>query len=183
LSLSVGRRRLPILGAWRCRGPVRPVYLKSGTHVWVLYVDLVFLNYDGNPMDAALLAVNGALADLRLPRPIIQRDESGSVLKGDLRVQNDEFAALQIGPRTLSLSLTQIDGHLIADPNADEERLGSGLITIVCNEHDELVSVHKPGGAPIPESILSDAIQVALARCQTLNRSLSKAVSRRRQCH
>ena len=35
---------------------------------WVLYIDLLFISYDGNPFDAAWAAVLAALRDTRLPR-------------------------------------------------------------------------------------------------------------------
>lgn len=39
--------------------PLEHLVIQNGEHVWVLYVDVVCLNYDGNAFDATLLAGKG----------------------------------------------------------------------------------------------------------------------------
>lgn len=55
-----------------------------GRAAWVLYVDVVCLDHDGNLRDAAVAALMAALASLRLPTVLFDEDlEQLSVTKGE----------------------------------------------------------------------------------------------------
>jgi exosome complex component RRP43 len=41
--------------------PLSSLGIESGRAAWVLYIDVVCINYDGNPLDACLVAVMAAL--------------------------------------------------------------------------------------------------------------------------
>ncbi len=43
--------------------PLNSLCIAKGKAVWVLYVDAICINYDGNAFDAALLAIVAALQD------------------------------------------------------------------------------------------------------------------------
>ena len=37
--------------------------IQAGKAVWVIYADLICINYDGNVLDCAYMALSGALLD------------------------------------------------------------------------------------------------------------------------
>lgn len=45
--------------------PLADLCIEEGKAVWVLYADIVCLNYDGNILDASLLALTTALKDCK----------------------------------------------------------------------------------------------------------------------
>lgn len=45
--------------------PLESLCIEPGKAVWVLYADIVCLNYDGNILDASLLALTTALKDCK----------------------------------------------------------------------------------------------------------------------
>lgn len=46
--------------------PTTSLCIEKGKAAWVLYIDVTCINYDGNPMDATLLAVMAALRNSEL---------------------------------------------------------------------------------------------------------------------
>ncbi|KAJ3016494.1 UNVERIFIED_CONTAM: hypothetical protein HDU68_012177 [Siphonaria sp. JEL0065] len=114
--------------------------IEPGKAVWTLHVDIVFLNYEGNPIDSALLALTSALTDTRLPKV------SYSEVEGTVR------AVTSISDRSIALELTRIpfaatfgifEGtatedngkagakSAMADPTEEEESVLLSTLTIV----------------------------------------------------
>jgi exosome complex component RRP43 len=47
--------------------PLESLCIQPGKAVWVLYIDAICINYDGNAFDATLLAVQAALSNSNYP--------------------------------------------------------------------------------------------------------------------
>lgn len=111
--------------------------IQRGELSWCLYVDVVCIAYDGNPLDAVLLAVNGALHDVRLPFDL---------QKADVR------RPLKLTACPLSFSFAIVENrHLLSDANAFEASMTSATLTIVLQadqdiqDKSKLVEVHCAG--------------------------------------
>lgn len=151
----------------------------SGRSCWVLYIDIVCLNFDGNIFDASLLSVSAALRSTRLPlvcpeylRRVELDDVSGS--GDDVRVVRGESAALPLQHTLLSASFVLLDGVLLADATAEEEQLSSCSITVVLNEARELCGVYKPGGTVLSQQHFEECVRIANKRVATLLKLLGK---------
>lgn len=150
--------------------------------VWVLYCDLYCLEYDGNVLDAAMVALLAALQDTKLP--VLERLEGA---EPDAQLVVSETAppralVLQHLPATLSFAV--VDSHIVADPTLEEESLGgstdvdaallgggaaevgatSDSFTVVTDEEQRLCGVHKAGGSPLADSQLRECVELARAR-------------------
>lgn len=132
---------------------------------WVLFIDVVFISFDGNPFDAAWAAVLAALYDTKLPRARYDADE-------------ETVFCSRAGARPLTLSAMPVpctvavftgketdrptDGKhwLLLDPDMLEESLCDETATIVvdCTEGEtRILSLSKHGGIVLsPKVLLSD---------------------------
>ncbi|XP_033105988.1 exosome complex component RRP43-like [Anneissia japonica] len=115
---------------------------------WVLYCDLMCLDYDGNIVDACMIVLMAAL-------------------------KNGEFFWFVCVCVRVCVCYTNIceqqnmcirDRILIADPTVEEEDLATGVVTIALNENNNLCCLHKPGGSPLTENQLQDCINRAKVR-------------------
>jgi len=79
--------------------PLRSLCIEPGKAVYVLYLDMVCLNYDGNVVDAAVLAANAALRNVRLPAAAWDDDEQAAV-----ELPDEPPRALKLRPPVLSAS-------------------------------------------------------------------------------
>lgn len=64
---------------------------------------------------------------------------------------------------------------ILTDPTQEEENLCAGIITVVVKD-DELCSVLKPGGIPVPDDELSKCIKIAKNRASLLNKLVETAL-------
>ncbi|EAL23044.1 hypothetical protein CNBA8110 [Cryptococcus deneoformans B-3501A] len=59
--------------------PLSSLLIAPGKAAWVLYIDVVCINYDGNAFDAAVLAVMAALRNTRLPKAVYDDDTQRTI--------------------------------------------------------------------------------------------------------
>ncbi|CAK8697284.1 unnamed protein product [Clavelina lepadiformis] len=125
--------------------------------VWVLYCDLICLNYDGNALDASVLALIAALQNVKIPEVTVD-DESG-LPHTNMEVKK-AFATRGMPCAT---TFTVFDGsHIIADPTLKEEDITEGNITVVTDEHDNLIYVQRQGGLAMPEAEMQKCVKRAV---------------------
>nr|XP_054754767.1 exosome complex component RRP43-like [Lytechinus pictus] len=141
--------------------------IKEGNMVWVLYCDMICLDYDGNIIDACLIALLAALRNVRLPVVTMNEDtglaELSSTEKKSLDIVN-QFAAT-----TFSVF---DDSILLVDPTVEEEDLATGLMTVIVNQDGRICNIHKPGGTPL----ISDQIQDCISRAQTRAKEVCRLI-------
>ncbi|ADV19981.1 exosome complex component RRP43 [Cryptococcus gattii E566] len=78
--------------------PLSSLLIAPGKAAWVLYIDVVCINYDGNAFDAAVLAVMAALRNTRLPKAVYDDDTQRAICS------RTERYPLKLGRMPLSCS-------------------------------------------------------------------------------
>ncbi|KAL9935311.1 hypothetical protein V8E36_005659 [Tilletia maclaganii] len=177
--------------------PLDSLVIEHARAAWCLYIDIVCLAYDGNALDAAILAAIGALRDVRLPDAWWD-DEQGRAL---CSAQVQDRKPLHFAAQPLSFSFGIHDSrHLLSDPSAFETALLSGSLTIaLCPEQAtdgsdtlRITSLHASGrqralmhapGSKLDgkwvhsEALLAHCLSLARRRYEHLVTLLDKAVA------
>ncbi|GAA5901806.1 exosome complex component RRP43 [Sporobolomyces salmoneus] len=154
--------------------------IEPGKSAFVLYLDLVCLNYDGGVLDAALLACVGALKSLNLPQAEFDVD-SGETICEPISA---EFPGrrIQLESQPCAISFGYFNGHLLPDPTLFESQLSTSQITIVLDAtrttrtkqkgDQELLGVYQ-AGAPMSggkgREVLKTCIEMAKQRAEELS--------------
>lgn len=95
----------------------------SGESMWVIYADLVCLNYDGNLADACLLALAQSLRRLRLPETEVVEDGVGERAKraSEICISSVNSQPMTVHRTLIGTTFGVIEGQIIVDPTAAEE--------------------------------------------------------------
>lgn len=129
---------------------------------WVLYIDIFFVSFDGNPFDAAWAATVAALRDTKLPRARYDSDREVVVCSRKdpqpLTITTMPIACTAViftGKETDRPS----DGRhwLLVDPDQLEESLCDESVTIVVdckNGTTKILSISKHGGTLLSPYLL-----------------------------
>ncbi|KAG0227087.1 Exosome complex component RRP43 [Actinomortierella wolfii] len=146
---------------------LKQLCIEKGKAAWVLWADVVCISYDGNILDAALLAVMAALTDVRLRKPTF--DEGIVTVSGEALTEENSFR-LKLTRTPLSTSFAVFDSAntLLADPNSAEENVSLGRISVTLDEENQLCGVHKIGAGPCSASVIKSCIDRAKERSQEL---------------
>ncbi|XP_009957260.1 PREDICTED: exosome complex component RRP43, partial [Leptosomus discolor] len=145
--------------------------IASGKLAWVLYCDIICLDYDGNILDASAFALLAALKSVQLPSVTVN-EETGS---SEVNLKQKNPLIIRKHPVATSFAIFD-DALLIVDPTAEEEDLATGTVTIVTDDEGRLCSVHKPGGSPLTGAKLQDCITRAITRHKEVKKLIDKVI-------
>ncbi|TKA57042.1 hypothetical protein B0A53_00998 [Rhodotorula sp. CCFEE 5036] len=109
--------------------PLSSLVIEPGKAAWVVYLDIVCLNYDGGVLDAAVLAAVAALRNLKFPEASYDSDTGRTVCR---RVST-QHPGTRIPPtyEPVSVSFGIYNGTVLCDPDLFESQLCSTELTIV----------------------------------------------------
>ncbi|XP_064497447.1 exosome complex component RRP43-like [Pseudopipra pipra] len=144
--------------------------IANGKLAWVLYCDIICLDYDGNLLDASVFALLAALKNVQLPSVIINEETGLS------EVNLKQKTPLIIRKHPVATSFAVFDDTVLVDPTAEEEDLATGTVTIVTDEDGRLCSVHKPGGSLLTGAKLQDCITRAITRHKEVKKLIDKVI-------
>lgn len=143
----------------------------KGKVVWVLYCDLLCINYDGSVIDACIGALTAALNTLTLPETVYNE------ATGNISVHSMKRIRFPIKTLPVSVTFAIFDDELlIADPTDEEESLCLGKLTIVMDE-EKICSIYKPGGIPISSNLFSKSLIKSKCRAEMVRLVIDTAIS------
>lgn len=121
--------------------------VKPGEEVWINFVDIHILDYDGNLFDAANIAAVAALKTAIIPAS---------------RFDKGEDYPFPMKHLPISATFAKINGHLVADPSFDEEEVASARLTVVTIENGKLCAMQKGLGGSFTRAEVEKAIDLSL---------------------
>ncbi len=101
--------------------------IEAGKKVWIVFIDIDVIDYDGNLIDACSYGVLAALKSAVVPGS----KEGGKDFK--LPVKNTPVA----------VTMVKIGDTLVCDPNLEEEQLGSVRLTVSTSEDGHIRAMQK----------------------------------------
>ncbi|KAF8602638.1 hypothetical protein BDV93DRAFT_443830 [Ceratobasidium sp. AG-I] len=138
-----------------------------GKAAWVIYVDAVCVNYDGNILDATVLAVVAALQNARIPVATYDPETERTTCS------KTEQVPLVLTHMPLTTSFGVFDRtHLLSDPSSFEEPLLDATITVTLDVSSGTLLGINQVGFSAPTADLETITQRALERSKVLAETL-----------
>ncbi|KAH7158208.1 ribosomal protein S5 domain 2-type protein [Dactylonectria estremocensis] len=131
---------------------------------WVLYIDIFFISFDGNPFDAAWAATMAALQDTKLPRAWYDADRDMVISSRKetipLTISSIPIACTAVVFTGKETDRPATDGKfwMLVDPDRLEESLCDESVTIVVDGKDgdmRILSISKHGGTVLTPTLLT----------------------------
>ncbi|CEL63878.1 exosome complex component RRP43 [Rhizoctonia solani AG-1 IB] len=141
-----------------------------GKAAWVIYVDAVCINYDGNILDATMLAVIAALQNAKIPVATYDPDTERTICS---RTETSPLALTHM-PITTSFGIFD-RSHLISDPSSFEEPLLDATITVTIDISSGTLGGVNQVGFSAPSATLETITQRAIVHSKTLAEVLVRA--------
>ena len=104
--------------------------IEAEKEVWIMFVDIHTIDYDGNLFDAANMAAITALKNAVVPAK---------------RADKGEDFPLPVSHEPISVTAVKIGGHILVDPTYDEEIVADARLTVAVNETGNLCAMQKGG--------------------------------------
>lgn len=121
--------------------------IEPGKEVWIMFVDVHVIDYDGNLFDAANIGANAAFKTTIVPAK---------------RAGLGEDYPLPVLHQPISITAVKIDGKLLVDPTHDEERVADARLTVATNEMGRLCAMQKGGEGSLTRDDVRRVIDMSL---------------------
>lgn len=136
--------------------------IEPGEKVWLVNIDVVPLNYDGNLIDIGGLAAIAALRDARFPK----------LVEGQPDYHEHTKEGLKLRALPVPVTVVKIGEHFLIDPTQDEMGVADARLTVATLEDGTLCALQKGGDAPLITDEIDTMINLALQRAKELRKVL-----------
>jgi len=137
--------------------------LIEGSKVYMVFVDIYVLSFDGNLIDAAALAAISALATAKRS---VHKVKAGKI---ELTKRKQ---ALKLVKKPLAVTLAKIGESLLVDPTADEEEILDARLTVTFDEDGNICTIQKGGPEGLTMDELKRSLEIAKAKSMELRKHL-----------
>lgn len=136
----------------------------EGKKVWLVFIDLHILDYDGNLFDAAVLGIVAALLDTKIPQATVKDDE--------VIINREIMEPLPIRDKALMNTFVKIGDQIILDPNLEEEEILSARLSIGITASGKICAMQKGGDDPFTKEEIMKAVKIAEGKTKDLMKYL-----------
>ena len=152
---------------------VKKLCIVEGQKVYMVFADVYPLEYDGNLIDAASLAVNAALLATEF-------DEKR--MEDDKLVDTGKKIPLPILNTALEHTISRIGDHLIIDPTLKEEFVQDSRLSMAVDKNDYFTAIQKGGGiGPMSLDLIDKSMEMALESSKKIRKILQSALKQRKK--
>lgn len=111
-----------------------------GKEVFILFVDIYYMDHNGNGIDTASLAAISALKSVQLPKL-----EQKVINEQTFQAPTGETYPLDIEDYPVTITFSKIGNHMIVDPNLIEELIAEARVSFCLNKNGQITSIQKNG--------------------------------------
>jgi exosome complex component RRP42 len=127
--------------------------LVSGEKVYIVFVDLYVLNWDGNLIDACGVGALAALKGVEIP--------TYKVSKANEVSDTGKTKKLKLRCEPIPITIYKIGKHFILDASADEEEVADGRLTVTFDEKGNITTLQKSGPVGLTVDEIKKCINIA----------------------
>ncbi|MEE8168268.1 MAG: exosome complex protein Rrp42 [Candidatus Hydrothermarchaeales archaeon] len=134
----------------------------EGEKVWIVFIDIHVLDYDGNLFDASTLGAVAALYDAYIPKV-----ENDRVLYGERTKQK-----LPLNDKPVETTFVKIDDTIVVDPLLDEELAMDARITLATTQKGLLCAMQKGGIGSFTQEEILDIMKRGTKKAEELRKHI-----------
>ena len=137
--------------------------IEPGKKVFVVFVDIYVLNYDGNLIDASSLAAMSALLNTKMP--------NYKVVDGEVKLKQG-YTPLPMKSHPVTVTIGKIGNKLFVDPGFEEEQVMDARISMAINDEGNICAIQKGlAGYFTPQQII-EASKLAQEKAVEMRKKL-----------
>ncbi len=137
--------------------------IEPGKKVFVVFVDVYVLNYDGNLIDASAIAAMSALMNTKMPNYEIK--------DGELKLKQG-YTPLPMKSHPITVTIGKISDKLIVDPGMEEEQVMDARISMAINNEGSICAIQKGLSGYFTPQQLIEASKLAREKADEMRKKL-----------
>lgn len=150
--------------------------------VWMVFIDIHILDYDGNLFDAASLAALAALMTAKVPverlKPMLEKlQDKYPVIEKYLNEHQKDFP-LPLSDPPISCTSAKFNGTLIMDPSLDEELIAEARLTVATDTKGDIRAMQKGLNGSFTVDEIKKVIKSSVDNGKKIREQLYKSVGK-----
>ena len=137
--------------------------IEPGEKVWIVFIDIHILDYDGNLFDAASLACLAALSTAKVPA---ERFELG------------EDYPLPLKEPPISCTSVKFNNVVVIDPALDEEEIADARFTVATDTNGDLRAMQKGLNGSFTREEIQKIIKASIDNGREIRKQLYKSIGK-----
>jgi exosome complex component RRP42 len=137
--------------------------ITPGKKVFVVFVDVYVLNYDGNLIDASALAAVAALMNTKMPNYEVKDDEV---------VIKQGYTPLPMKSHPITVTLGKINNKLIVDPWLEEEQVIGARLTMAFTDKGDICAIQKGCAGFFSQQQILEGMKLARDKAAELRKQM-----------
>jgi len=168
--------------------------LEPGEKIWIVFIDIHIIDYDGNLFDAASLAALAALFDSRMPIERLTEEDQQAYSK-----KLDEFGIkpvekvvktksrdeekimsypLPMREPPISCTFAKFNNAVVVDPSLDEEEIAEARLTVATDSKGAIRAMQKGLNGSFTLDEIQKIIKDSLVTGNALRKQLNESTGR-----
>src|SRR3990170_3624565 len=139
--------------------------IEPGKKVFVIFIDVYVLNYDGNLIDASALAALAALLNTKV---------FGYELKEGEIKKKPEYSPLPLKNYPIAITFAKIDNKLVMDPWLEEEQVMDARLTMTIEKDGNICAIQKGGTGYFTKEQIFEAAKLAHDKAKEIRKLVVK---------
>jgi exosome complex component RRP42 len=137
--------------------------IEAGEKVWIVFIDLHILDYDGNLFDAASLAALAALSTTKVPA---ERFELG------------EDYPLPLKEPPISCTSVKFNNVVVIDPSLDEDEIADARLTVATDTNGDIRAMQKGLNGSFTKEEIQKVIKNSSENSRKIRKQLYESIGR-----
>ncbi|MEM4497798.1 MAG: exosome complex protein Rrp42 [Nitrososphaerota archaeon] len=146
---------------------LKKLCLIEGEKVYVLFIDIYVLDYDGNYFDPSLISALAALATAKIPRY--------EIVDGKPQ-KTDEYFSLELNSLPFTAMVGVIGEKFLLDPQLEEEKVLDVSLVVGADEKGDITCVQKNSPGQIPIELMDSIIDAVIEKTGEIRRKFLQEV-------
>lgn len=146
---------------------LKKLCLIEGEKVYVLFIDIYVLDYDGNYFDPSLISALAALATAKIPRY--------EMVNGKPQ-KTDEYFSLELNSLPFTAMVGVIGEKFLLDPQLEEEKVLDVSLVVGADEKGHITCVQKSSPGQIPIELMDSIIDAVIEKTGEIRRKFLQEV-------
>jgi exosome complex component RRP42 len=131
--------------------------------VWIIFIDIHILDYDGNLFDAASLSAMAALSTSVVPAS---------------RFDLGEDYPLPIKEPPISCTSVKFDKYVVIDPSLDEDEIADARLTVATDNNGDIRAMQKGLNGSFTREEIQNVINASLNNGREIRKQLSEIIGK-----
>ncbi len=156
--------------------------IEPGEKVWIVFIDIHIIDFDGNLFDAASLAALAALMTTKVPverlKPALEKlQEKFPSIKNYLDEHPTDYP-LPIKEPPISCTSVKYNGAVVMDPSLDEEEIAEARLTVATDKNGDIRAMQKGLNGSFTTEEIKKVIKVSIDNGKEIRKQLYKSVGK-----